>query len=744
MSWHHTRHPMIQIAWQHLASHDVHGAMAILTGVAKDTPSLIPTMVTQLTRLSIQQDDPLDLQLGIASLLIMGGYYTDALMELDEALDTHRFETRGYELLGKIWHRNPDVSGLEDILERGLASQNFDPIITDLLARIYLRRMDYNKAIHLFQRLVIHHPHAPHYRATVANLLTKAGRYDEAIQEWMGLTQVAPLHTATVVEQLNGLRKQLPNHLALLTALIQLHATISQPDAVVERAKEWLTWHPDQAVPLLGLLQDALGVFPDSIPIQLVKAHALVATHSYSDAMDTLQQVVANGDASYWPDVMDIAHTVIRLYPAQMMAHQLLCDLSLRQENHTQALSHLASMSHYEHPDCQPMIEQLTIIQAHAPAHATEAEWVKGRLWLHARHYQKAIESASLIKDPAYDTGATLLKASALDALSQHDQADASLLAHLNTHPYDTEAHRYLRTFKWRWVDRQIAEHPPTCYLSIGRLYLMKEAYHLAYDTINQHDDSVESAPLKALCQVLMGHYAQALQLTPHGSPPHPLLDAVRGLCQRHLGMMGCKGDAIAMGGSTYLLGCIMQGGKMIPLLLDEASKGPLTLSHPHNNKGVSYVMNGHYQAAESEFKLALQMDPGFSTAYYNLSVLYLLQHQWEQALSVLTPPLPLQHDPLLSLFKGLCWMGQSQWGDAKSALEKAITLYPQHPVMGINLGDIHQQLGDMEGAMRHWQSVHTIETAPLLKSRCHYLVPLTDYVMQFESSFSFLPLHVV
>jgi|GEM_PF-1590647 len=737
-------HPLIQTAWHHLDCDDVPSAMAVLRGVAKDNPSLIPSMVTLLTRLSIQQDQPLELQLGIATLLTMGGYYIDAIMELDDALDTHRFETRGYELLGKIWHRNPDVSGLEDILERGLASQNFDPSITDLLARIYLRRLDYPNAIHLFQRLVTHHPQAPHYRATVANLLTKAGRYDEAIQEWMGLTDVAPMHTATVVEQLNGLRKQLPNHLALLTALIQLHTKTCQPDAVVARAKEWLTWHPDHADQLLALLQNALGVFPDSAPIQLVKAQALVHTHAYSDAMVALQEVVGNGDASYWPEVTDIAHTVIRLYPAQMMAQQLLCDLALRQDNHAQALSHIATMANYEHPDCQPMIEQLTTIQAHAPAHATEAEWVKGKLWLHARHYHKAIESASLIKDPAYDTDATLLKASALDALALYEEADALLLAYLTTHPFDTEVHRYLRAFKLRWVDRQIAEHPPTCYVSIGRLYLMKEAYHLAYDTITQHEDSIESVPLKALCQALMGHYAQALQLTPNGDPQHPLLDAVHGLCQTHLGMGGLTGEAPPMGGVTYLLGCIMQGGKMIPIMLDESNKGPLTLSHPHNNKGVSYVMKGHYQAAESEFKLALQMDPGFSTAYYNLSVLHLLQHQWDQALSVLTPPLPLQQDPLLSLFKGLCWMGQSQWHDAKMALEKARPLFPHHPVMGVNLGDIHHQLGDIEGAIAHWQSVNTLATSPLLKSRCHYLVPLAHYVTQFESSFSFLPLHVV
>src|SRR4051812_44991608 len=55
-----------------------------------------------------------------------------------------------------------------------------------------------------------------------------------------------------------------------------------------------------------------------------------------------------------------------------------------------------------------------------------------------------------------------------------------------------------------------------------------------------------------------------------------------------------------------------------------------------YTNTGVDEFKNSLYDSAERDFKLAIQTDPGFDLAHYNLGKLYQKQRKWDKAVEAL------------------------------------------------------------------------------------------------------------
>ena len=100
-------------------------------------------------------------------------------------------------------------------------------------------------------------------------------------------------------------------------------------------------------------------------------------------------------------------------------------------------------------------------------------------------------------------------------------------------------------------------------------------------------------------------------------------------------------------------------------------------------NKGVEQFTNRAYEAAERELRLAIQTDPTYEKAYYNLGKVYQAQRKWDKAAEAFESA--VQRSPDNANFHydlGEAYLESKQLDKAESALKKATELAPDNARM--------------------------------------------------------------
>jgi Flp pilus assembly protein TadD/peroxiredoxin len=159
---------------------------------------------------------------------------------------------------------------------------------------------------------------------------------------------------------------------------------------------------------------------------------------------------------------------------------------------------------------------------------------------------------------------------------------------------------------------------------------------------------------------------------------------------------------------------------------------------------GAAFSQAGYFDQAIREFTLALETNPDYAEAHYNLGTLYLKQGNPEEARRQLLRALELRPeypdalnnlgllaaqagnmaeavryfqeairqrpDYALALFNlGNVYRREQRFGEAKQALEHAVALAPDDPEMDYGLGMLYAQMNDLEGARKYWQQAVTL-----------------------------------
>ena len=154
---------------------------------------------------------------------------------------------------------------------------------------------------------------------------------------------------------------------------------------------------------------------------------------------------------------------------------------------------------------------------------------------------------------------------------------------------------------------------------------------------------------------------------------------------------------------------------------------------------GAAYSQAGYFGQAIREFTLALETNPDYAEAQYNLGTLYLKQGKPDEARQHLLRTLELRPeypdalnnlgllaaqagdnadairyfreaisqrpDYALALFNlGNVYRREQHFSEAKQALERAAALAPDDPEMSYGLGMLYVQLNDLDGARKYWQ----------------------------------------
>jgi protein O-GlcNAc transferase len=93
-------------------------------------------------------------------------------------------------------------------------------------------------------------------------------------------------------------------------------------------------------------------------------------------------------------------------------------------------------------------------------------------------------------------------------------------------------------------------------------------------------------------------------------------------------------------------------------------------------NKGVEHFTNRAYEAAERDLRLAIQTDPSYEKAYYNLGKVYQAQRKWDKAADAFENA--VQKSPDNANFHydlGEAYLEAKQLDKAENALKKATSL---------------------------------------------------------------------
>jgi Tfp pilus assembly protein PilF len=93
-------------------------------------------------------------------------------------------------------------------------------------------------------------------------------------------------------------------------------------------------------------------------------------------------------------------------------------------------------------------------------------------------------------------------------------------------------------------------------------------------------------------------------------------------------------------------------------------------------NKGVEHFTNRAYEASERELRLAIQTDPSYEKAYYNLGKVYQAQRKWDKAADAFESA--VQKSPDNANFHydlGEAYLEAKQLDKAETALKKATSL---------------------------------------------------------------------
>jgi tetratricopeptide (TPR) repeat protein len=154
---------------------------------------------------------------------------------------------------------------------------------------------------------------------------------------------------------------------------------------------------------------------------------------------------------------------------------------------------------------------------------------------------------------------------------------------------------------------------------------------------------------------------------------------------------------------------------------------------------GAAFSQRGYFDQAIREFSLALETDPDYAEAHYNLGTCYLKQGKSDEARRHLLRALELRHeypdalnnlgmlaaqagdareairyfqqavdqrpDYALGFYNlGNLYRREQRFSEAKQALERALTLAPDDPEVNYGAGMLYAQLNDTDRALKYWQ----------------------------------------
>jgi len=129
-----------------------------------------------------------------------------------------------------------------------------------------------------------------------------------------------------------------------------------------------------------------------------------------------------------------------------------------------------------------------------------------------------------------------------------------------------------------------------------------------------------------------------------------------------------------------------------------------------HFNLGTAYMMTAKLELAENAFKHCLKLNSHYEPALFNLAKVYQMQEKWDESTRQFQifieaiGPKPSAYAEI-----GFNFNRQSDWKNARTFLEKSVSLQPDNVNARISLAETLANLGQIEKAQEHLQIALTL-----------------------------------
>ncbi|MSR89208.1 MAG: tetratricopeptide repeat protein [Candidatus Margulisbacteria bacterium] len=759
-------------------------------------PKQLPDVLIVLYKRLNAQFGLMGLRLLIANLYFHCKLYTEALHELEEAVDMDADYTQSYLLLSKLYKHFPDKNVVRPLFEKAFKKGLRDAAILDLLPKLYLETGHYDQGVSFYETLVSEQPSSHHYKALLS-FYFYSGQHLEAAKIYEKLSAESPEEIGVMAEKCEELASLNPDDAQIRRILISIYIKGFHPLKALHHLEQLMRLGHVARTDAIQELRDMLSLFPNTHDILLYLSDLLIQESAFSEAVSLLQLAAEHvlGPDEFIP-IIRLLKRVLNLYPNQIMALQLLSDISFKQHHYSESLSYITLLLVAESSEFQFIGARLLALMDEDPDLALDCRLGLARVAFKKGEFAQCSVEAMRLKHTKHDLAATFLLSELALAQGQPESALSLLFTALESHSESWALHERIQDLQKSHVqtslDTLLKTPAPLGKIStenllkMGILYLYLGDFYKALDHFQKIESGrmlfPEAQLLISRCFLEMGRYdlsvSQLTRLLQSQADHLPFQNRVRYLMSINYLHMGDLSQAM------HYLEKIMEydvnfpnvqsliaqkknesfldlRGLMLGACLDTqeslavfsiqnlenetfAHTNTLSFAHPHNNNGVTHVLKRNLKTAEEEFKLALQMDNSLTATHCNLSVLYLLKQDYGQAMSHLDRASEHAHKlDAIGLTKGLAYMMQSQLDKALVQFEAAYTLNPHNPLVLFNLGELYYRKHRLQDAVRYWrQALATGHVFHLLHRRLRYLSLTPETLAHWTELFtlSFIP----
>ncbi len=141
----------------------------------------------------------------------------------------------------------------------------------------------------------------------------------------------------------------------------------------------------------------------------------------------------------------------------------------------------------------------------------------------------------------------------------------------------------------------------------------------------------------------------------------------------------------------------------------------PIPAAHQYFCEAENFEQNGLHQEAVTSYKKAIEIDPHFIPAYYNLALLYHQIHQFDDAIIHLKKVMALDPNDASAMNNlGVVLYAIGRFHEAKKYFQEALSLEEEYQEARDNLKKVHQRLQNTQIPPTHNRLTDTNDTPSL------------------------------
>ncbi|RAP28730.1 hypothetical protein DID78_04655 [Candidatus Marinamargulisbacteria bacterium SCGC AG-343-D04] len=700
-----------------------------------ENSDLLATILIDLYKVLSTQHDNVHIRLIIVELYIKCNFFDDACIELEDMYQIDPSFSQTYFLIGKIYNKIKNTSFTCSFFQNAFDQGIRDSTIIDLLPTIYLDNQDIQSSINFFESLIKEETSYPHYNKALAELYRQMSCFEKSLSVYNNLIESHPQYLKDACLLCESILEAHPRLVFVREKLVLFYIKDCVPQKALFHVDSLKSINMSSFDSIHALFQSLLTIFSSDSDCIYSYIDFLISHECFTESLPEFEKLLPHVHlhqsfiSSHIDRILDvnphhagIIFFSIKLYTGLQhfsKAFSIMLEL-LESHDSSELYDDIKSL-------CLSIWDKVDL-EKDSLCYCIAFILYKQDKLMDALNYcnQASTENLNLIQ----------LKGSILLAQEKSQEAQLYLTKHLKQFPYEKDLH--LLAQKVHLHHAQI-QHSQTSFNKLHDIfyYLLRRKIPHAIERSQQitADNSLYLSSQLLLTRSLIEdhNYFQALELLNHLIPflkekdPSFLsftfflqsicfyhtfqfdkasdslshiqgIDVAHSFCSSFQGIL--HSIPLSLNKGSAMTGLIQLHSDSIQLCAIQnteektiLSQGSIAMSFGlnHNNKGAEFCIKKNLISAESEFNIAIQLDPSLSISYANLGLLRALHSDFDQAEQLLDQGLSLSDSPdIYSCNKGLMYYLKGDFKNACGAFQHAIKCNPHNLHAQFNLAILY------------------------------------------------------